>query len=111
MRTAMTAIPTAVIVEHAHSTRMWGFTRDVLPAPQVPEDPEERASAIAVFATSFPAIMQVVATSKHAGEACDNDAEFGFALDLILAGAQRLHERDWTPTMPVQTGLHGHSHR
>ncbi len=92
---------------HALSTRMWGFTRDVLPTPQAPEDPEERAQATTTFAASYPAIVQMVTTSDHAGEACDDDAEFSFALDLILVGAQRLHERSWTPSTPVQRSLAG----
>lgn len=90
---------------HALSTRMWGFTRDVLPTPQAPADPEERALAMTAFAASYPAIVQMATTSDHAGEACDDDAEFSFALDLILVGAQRLHERGWTRATPVQRGL------
>ena len=92
---------------HALSTRMWGFTRDVLPTPQIPEDPQHRAQAMAAFAASYPAIVQMATTSPHAGEACDDDAEFAFALDLILAGAQRLHERDWTRAVPVRSELGG----
>lgn len=90
---------------HALSTRMWGFTRDVLPTPQAPDDPEERALAIAAFAASYPAIVQMATTSPHAGEACDDDAEFAFALDLILAGTQRLLERGWTRSMSVESAL------
>lgn len=89
-------------VMHALSTRMWGFTRDVLPTPQPPEDPDERARAMAAFGSQYPAIVQMATTSAHAGEACDDDAEFAFALDLILTGAQRLHERAWTRSIPVQ---------
>lgn len=83
---------------HALSTRMWGFTRDVLPTPTPPGDPEERASAMAEFAAAYPAIVRMATTSPHAGEACDDEAEFAFALDLILLGTQRLHERGWTRT-------------
>ena len=92
---------------HALSTRMWGFTRDVLPTPQPPSDTDERARAMAAFATSYPAIVRMATTSPHAGEACDDDAEFGFALDLILAGTQRLHEQGWTRAMPVDHALRG----
>ncbi|BAJ74531.1 transcriptional regulator [Microbacterium testaceum StLB037] len=92
---------------HALSTRMWGFTRDGLPTPQPPSDPDERARAMAAFATSYPAIVRMATTSPHAGEACDDDAEFGFALDLILAGTQRLHEQGWTRAMPVDHALRG----
>lgn len=88
-------------IMHALSTRMWGFTRDVLPTPRLPEDPEQRAQAIADFASSYPAIVHMATTSPHAGDACDDDAEFAFALDLILDGAQRLHESGWTRPMPA----------
>ncbi|AXH34360.1 TetR/AcrR family transcriptional regulator [Humibacter sp. BT305] len=90
---------------HTLSTRMWGFTRDVLPTPQAPAVPEERSRAMAAFAVSYPAIVQMATTSPHAGEACDDDAEFAFALDLILTGTQRLHERGWDRSISVQEGL------
>lgn len=90
---------------HALSTRMWGFTRDVLPTPQVPEDPDDRALTIAAFAARYPSIIRMATTSPHAGEACDDDAEFTFALDLILIGIQRLHERGWTRATSVSSGL------
>lgn len=80
---------------HALSTRMWGFTRDVLPTPEVPGDPARRAQAMADFAVTYPAIIRMATTSPHAGEACDDEAEFAFALDLILGGIQRLHGRGW----------------
>lgn len=87
---------------HALSTRMWGFTRDVLPTPQPPEDPDERARAMAEFAVSYPAIVRMAATSPHAGTACDDDAEFAFALDLLLSGIERLHETRWNRSQPIR---------
>lgn len=84
---------------HALSTRMWGFTRDVLPTPAVPEDPARRAEAMAEFASRYPAIIRMATTSPHAGLACDDDAEFHFALDLILVGIQRLHDAGWQRTI------------
>lgn len=92
---------------HALSTRMWGFTREVLPTPQPPEDPEQRVRAMTEFAVSYPAIVHMATSSPHAGEACDDDAEFAFALDLILTGTQRLHERSWTRSIPVSESLGG----
>ncbi|AWB89751.1 TetR/AcrR family transcriptional regulator C-terminal domain-containing protein [Salinibacterium hongtaonis] len=80
---------------HALSTRMWGITRDVLPTPAVPEDPEERAQAMAAFAVTYPAIVRMATTAPHAGAACDDDAEFVFAIDLLIDGFARLHERGW----------------
>lgn len=77
---------------HALSTRMWGFTRDVLPTPTPPADPAERAAALAAFAEAYPAIIRMATTSSHAGEACDDDAEFAFALDLLIDGIRRRHD-------------------
>lgn len=81
---------------HALSTRMWGLTRDVLPTPAVPEEPELRARALSAFAAAYPAIVRMATTAPHAGAACDDDAEFAFALDLLIDGVARLHERGWT---------------
>jgi len=81
---------------HALSTRMWGITRDVLPTPAVPDDPDLRARAMAEFATAYPAIVRMATTAPHAGAACDDDAEFAFALDLLIDGFARLHEQGWS---------------
>ena len=81
---------------HALSTRMWGITRDVLPTPTVPEDPDLRARAMSEFAVAYPAIVRMATTAPHAGVACDGDAEFAFALDILIDGFARLHEREWT---------------
>ncbi|MEV8264158.1 MULTISPECIES: TetR/AcrR family transcriptional regulator C-terminal domain-containing protein [Microbacterium] len=81
---------------HALSTRMWGITRDVLPTPEVPADPAVRARALSEFAVSYPAIVRMATTAPHAGAACDDDAEFAFALDLLIDGFARLHEQGWS---------------
>ena len=89
---------------HALSTRMWGITRDVLPTPSVPDDPVVRAQAMSQFAQSYPAIVRMATTAPHAGAACDDDAEFAFALDLLIDGFARLHEQGWTSTAEVSGG-------
>lgn len=89
---------------HALSTRMWGITRDVLPTPSVPEDPDERALAMAQFATRYPAIVRMATTAPHAGVACDDDAEFEFALDILLDALERLHAEGWSSVGPRGTG-------
>lgn len=80
---------------HALSTRMWGFTRDVMPTPSVPEDPVERERAMAAFAQRYPSIVRMATTAPHAGVGCDDDAEFAFALDILLDGLDRLHAAGW----------------
>jgi len=87
---------------HALSTRMWGITRDVLPTPTVPDDATARAQAMAAFAVEYPAIVRMASTAPHAGAACDDNAEFAFALDLLIDGFARLHEQGWASTaMPA----------
>ncbi len=81
---------------HALSTRMWGFTRDVMPTPTVPDDPAERAAALSSFAATYPAIIRMATTAPHAGADCDDDAEFAFALELILDGIEQRHDRGWS---------------
>lgn len=83
---------------HALSTRMWGFTRDVLPTPPVPTDPEEQVRAMAAFAVTYPSIIRMATSAPHAGASCDEDAEFDFALGLLLDGIRALHEGGWRST-------------
>nr|WP_268932586.1 TetR/AcrR family transcriptional regulator [Microbacterium paulum] len=81
---------------HALSTRMWGFTRDVMPMPTAPADPAARAAAIGAFFTAYPSIGRMSTTAPHAGDGCDDDAEFAFALDLLLEGLAARHASGWT---------------
>ena len=82
---------------HALSTRMWGLTRDVLPTPTLPADPDDRARAMAGFADTYPAIVRMATTAQHAGAGCDADAEFAFALDILLDAFERMHADGWCP--------------
>lgn len=75
---------------HALSTRMWGFTRDVFPTPSLPADPDQRVAMLNRYAAQYPNIVALAATMQHNGTGCDNDAEFGFALDLMLDGLERV---------------------
>lgn len=88
---------------HALSTRMWGFNRDVLPTPTLPEDAEGRRRAMAHYAGMYPAIVRMATASPHAGVDCDEDAEFAFALDLLLDGIERLRVTGWTSPEPGGT--------
>lgn len=85
---------------HALSTRMWGFTREVFPTPAVPADPDARAAMLARFAVEYPNIVAMATQSSHAGVACDADAEFVFALDLLLDGFERLRLAQGDDTAP-----------
>ena len=77
---------------HVLSTRMWGFTRDVLPTPQMPEDPQEQARAFEAHARYYPNIVRMATTASGAGTDCDSQAEFEVALDIIIDGLRRRHQ-------------------
>lgn len=83
---------------HALSTRMWGFTREVFPTPQLPEGARERAAALESFAHDCPNIVGMTVAIADSGGACDSDAEFAFALDLLLDGIEQQHRSGWTST-------------
>lgn len=78
---------------HALSTRMWGFTRDVFPTPRLPADPADRAAMLASFAAEYPHIVAMAGAVDHAG-GCDDEAEFAFALDLLLDGLERVRRAE-----------------
>ena len=83
---------------HTLSTRMWGFTRDVLPTPEMPTDAGARAALMEMFAATYPSIVYMAINAPGAGDACDSDAEFEFALDVMLDGVENRHARGWTST-------------
>ncbi|MFT4187125.1 MAG: TetR/AcrR family transcriptional regulator [Aeromicrobium sp.] len=71
---------------HALGTRLWGFTREVLPAPELPEDPGERDAALRQHSERYPRLVAMVASVAATGHTCDPEVEFGYALDLLLDG-------------------------
>lgn len=85
---------------HALSTRMWGFTRDVMPTPRLPDDPAARGRVLTDAAATYPSIARMAATAARSGDTCDPDAEFEFALDLLLDGVERRHRSGWTSAGP-----------
>jgi hypothetical protein len=52
------------------------------------------AAFAAQIGDSLPNLAQMVLAASHEGPlaGCDDDLEFAFALDLILAGLERLRE-------------------
>lgn len=88
---------------HALGTRMWGFTQDVFPTPEPPADPDARAVVFEQFADRYPHIIAIATAASHrkgpsAGEGCDEQVEFEFALDVLLEGIERLHRQGWSAT-------------
>ena len=94
-------------VMHALGSRMWGFTQELFQDPaggtaEGPADlpPEAQAAMFREMAERYPNILKVASASAHGdsvvGQGCDDQFEFEFALDLLLAGFERLHKQRWT---------------
>lgn len=94
-------------VMHALGSRMWGFTQELFQDPaggaadlQPNMPPEAQAAMFREMAERYPNILNVATASAHedsvAGQGCDDQFEFEFALDLLLSGFERLHRQHWT---------------
>jgi len=92
---------------HALGGRMWGFTQELFedpeggPDPGAAAPPEVQAAMLGRMARRYPNIAAVAAPVAHdqgtvVAYGCDDQFEFEFALDLLLDGIERLHERKWT---------------
>ncbi|WP_369251918.1 TetR/AcrR family transcriptional regulator [Geodermatophilus amargosae] len=91
-------------VMHALGNRIWGFSPELFDAPPGADAPpptaEEQRAMVAEFARRFPHVLEIATAATGgdptaAGQGCDEQFEFEFALDLLLDGVQRLHERGW----------------
>jgi hypothetical protein len=85
-------------VVHALGSRMWGFTQEVFPTPPPPADPDERAAMFQQVAGRYPHIVEIATVGSHdeaaaPGQGCGDP--FAFAVDVLLDGFERLHERGW----------------
>ncbi|MCF1508715.1 TetR/AcrR family transcriptional regulator C-terminal domain-containing protein [Streptomyces glomeratus] len=86
---------------HALGSRMWGFTQEVFPTAPPPADPELREIVFRDLAVRYPHIVEIATAGAHdpgsvVGSTCDDQFEFEFALDLLLDGVDRLHQRSWS---------------
>lgn len=102
-------------VMHALGSRMWGFTQELFDEPAGPDTSgAERSGAVEdassevqqamlqALAEHFPNIAATVLTATHddgtvVARGCDDQAEFEFALDLMLDGFERLRAAGWSP--------------
>lgn len=90
-------------VMHALGSRMWGFTQELFddPATAGPTPPPDPATVRAMV-ERYPHLAATALTATHedgsvVGRGCDDQAEFEFALDLMLDGFARLLEQGWRP--------------
>lgn len=85
-------------VMHAMGSRMLGFTQELFDDSQT-IDPEMRAMMVRQLGAQLPNIAELVTATTHdgksiVGDGCDDQAEFEFALDLMLDGLERLQQRE-----------------
>jgi len=75
---------------HALGSRVLGFSQDLYDDGG-DATPEESAAAAAVLAPTHPRLAELAVAVTHDGAlgGCDDDAEFVFALDLVLEGLER----------------------
>jgi hypothetical protein len=91
-------------VMHALGSRMFGFTQELFTDPSSQSlDPEMQAMMMQQLAVSYPNIVAIATGVAHdegsvVGPGCDDQFEFGFALDLALDGFERLRQQGWTST-------------
>ncbi len=82
---------------HVLGNRIWGFS------PELFNDPGHQAVrrpslGPAPDPADYPGILAIAADARGRrpdAVGCDEDFEFGFALDLILDAVHRLHESGW----------------
>ncbi|MFN8040643.1 MAG: TetR/AcrR family transcriptional regulator C-terminal domain-containing protein [Acidimicrobiales bacterium] len=86
---------------HAIGSRVWGFTQDVFDDGVANADAID-PDALEVLRARFPGLAVVADAVRHdessvVGSGCDDQAEFEFALDLLLDGIEQRHEQGWSP--------------
>ncbi len=79
---------------HALGSRVLGFSQELYDDSGSDADPEQMAVMARQMADQFPNIVAVMEQITHddasvVGSGCDDQFEFGFALDLILDGLER----------------------
>jgi AcrR family transcriptional regulator len=87
-------------VMHALGNRMWGFSQELFAATP-PSDPSFAAQKDAL-PKHFPHLAAIAGAAAHTRKGfvvvpgCDDEAEFEFALDLLLDGVEALHAQGWS---------------
>jgi AcrR family transcriptional regulator len=83
---------------HLLGSRMLGFSQDLFidapqggPGPATPTDPALGAVQFRALAELYPNVADVALAASHDGGlgGCDDDAEFGFALDVLVDAIER----------------------
>ncbi len=84
---------------HALGARVLGFSQELFDDSEgIEQSPEVQAVLMQRMLEEFPNISAVVAEVQHqddsiVGSGCDDDVEFGFSLDILLDGLERIRAR------------------
>ncbi|MFC3500102.1 TetR/AcrR family transcriptional regulator [Micromonospora krabiensis] len=97
-------------VMHALGSRILGFSQELFDDSRRAgrsgaTDPAPPAALPPEVAARFPHLAEIAGAASHdddsvVGQGCDDQFEFEFALDLLLDGIERLHQRGWTSSGP-----------
>ena len=85
-------------VMHLLGARIWGISPELFTAPDGVPLAQRRVTSGTPDPADYPGIMAIAAdaAARRPGAAsCDEDAEFGFALEVILDGIARLRRTGW----------------
>jgi AcrR family transcriptional regulator len=77
---------------HLLGSRILGFSQDLFDdSPANRADPDTLATQFRAWADAYPYVVELAAAASHEGSlgGCDDDAEFDFALDLLLEGLEQ----------------------
>lgn len=76
---------------HLLGSRILGFSQDLFDDKAGDAGPEVRAAQAAAWAATLPHVAELALAATHDGGlgGCDDDAEFAFALEVILEGLER----------------------
>jgi hypothetical protein len=77
---------------HLLGSRILGFSQDLFDdSSSARADPALVAVQVAAWSSTHPHVAELAAAVTHQGGlgGCDDDAEFGFGLDLLLDGLER----------------------
>lgn len=76
---------------HLFGSRLLGFSQDLFDDTPAAADPRSNTEQLMALAESLPRIAELSGEVSHTGAlgACDDDAEFVFALDLLLEGLEQ----------------------
>ena len=85
---------------HALGSRVLGFSQELYDdSKAIDASPEMEATFLEQVTTEFPDIAAIMEEIQHqetstVGAGCDEDIEFGFALDILLDGLERRRDEE-----------------